>query len=99
MAKVSFYVFAQFTLWVLLSEESGFEAIHISESAGGHVIAVMSDNHPTNRNTHSAFLKKYPIPDCDSSFKVVHPEDFTRCLYPLLNSVHLLKSTTETLMH
>ena len=51
------------TLGVTFLKNQVFEAIHISESAGGHVIAVMSDNHSTNM--HSAFLKEYPIPDCD----------------------------------
>ena len=83
------------------------KAIHICESVGGRVMALMSNNHSTNRHMHSALWKEYPIPNCDSLFKVMHLEDSMRCLYLLIDPIHLFKSirnnwlteTTQTLKY
>lgn len=63
--------------------------LRIISSAGGKVIALLSDNLSTNRKFHSLLRTNFPSPNL---FKIPHPIDEGQFLYLLFDSVHLIKS-------
>lgn len=71
------------------------QALQIIENAGGHCVAVMSDNHSANRQVHETLRKHFPLNTSVAShvtYKIVHPANQFKVLYLLFDPVHLFKS-------
>ena len=80
------------------------QALEIVNAAGGHCIAIISDNHAANRTVHDDLRKNFPLHQptltisaenvewTKQTFKIAHPCRRGRTLHLLFDSVHLFKS-------